>query len=465
MIPGWVSRPRSIFANTLIIVAGVMIALAAINMALILLRPPPQDAFISAYEVARMLRGDPIAKDTRTIGTRDGPLPSYPPENPVERMMRMAIADHLGRPPTEIRVFHDVPFRATEGVGGSSPVLAAMRREWALYRHEGEFNPSMMGSFEAAVRLDGDQWRVVRHTGSQSLQRWLDTTLVLFAVVLAAMLLLAWLFSKWIAKPIRELADAADRLGRDTRVEPVAVRGPLEVRMAAAAINDMQARLQHYMAERTRVMAAIAHDLRTPLARLEFLLASAPEALRQRVESEIAAMEEMISTTMDFVQGVAQDRPHELLDIALLVEGIVDDFADTGADVRIGRTEPVTVMGDPLRLKRLFSNLISNAVTYGQRAEVEVRVEGNRVIVEICDEGPGLGEQDIARAFEPFFRAESSRSRSTGGMGLGLAIVEAAAQAHGGSVELSNRPQGGLCARVTLPIEQAPAVEKATPAR
>jgi signal transduction histidine kinase len=275
--------------------------------------------------------------------------------------------------------------------------------------------------------------------------------LVLMGLFVLLILPIAWLFSKRIARPIRAFAATAERIGRQQQVEPVPVRGPGEIRLAATALNDMQARLQRFVQERTSMVGAIAHDLRTPLSRLTFHLASAPDAVREKAEAEIAEMEGMISVALEFVQNETRVQPLEPIDVALLVEGVVDDFADTGGNAVMVAGAASTITGDPVLLKRLFANLIGNALTYGGSAEVRVHHEKERVVVEVADRGPGMSADALARAFEPFYRAEGSRNRSTGGLGLGLAIVHSAAAAHGGTVELFNRPEGGLCARVNLP--------------
>jgi len=273
--------------------------------------------------------------------------------------------------------------------------------------------------------------------------------------ILASVLLafpFAWLFSRRLAKPIRAFAQAAERIGRNQLVEPVKLQGPSEIRLAAEALNDMQARLQRYIGERTSVVGAIAHDLRTPLSRLHFHLESAPEALKQKAAEEIAEMEAMIAATLEFVQNEGRRQPSEPIDLGLLVEGVVDDLTDLGHQAEFTNGTTAVVRGDAVLLKRLFANLIINAVTYGNRAEVHVARNNGTVVVDINDEGPGLSDEDMRRAFEPFYRAEGSRNRSTGGIGLGLAIVQSAVRAHGGTVTLSNRTEGGLRARVTLPV-------------
>ncbi|WP_245953875.1 sensor histidine kinase [Parasphingopyxis lamellibrachiae] len=163
-------------------------------------------------------------------------------------------------------------------------------------------------------------------------------------------------------------------------------------------------------------------------------------------------MEQMIAVTLDFVQNETRTQAPEPMELSLLVEGVVDDLADLGKDVRMSGSESVTINGDPILLRRVFVNLIQNALSYAGRARVSVRIDAGSAIVEVVDDGPGMSELDLVRAFEPFYRAENSRNRSTGGMGLGLAIVHRAVLAHGGVVQLMNRPSGGLCARVSLPL-------------
>jgi signal transduction histidine kinase len=295
------------------------------------------------------------------------------------------------------------------------------------------------------------RWRIVARAGQDRLERWQagNVATTLLSVLIVG--LLAWLFSSRLARPIRAFALAAEKVGRRKQLTPVEVRGPAEIRRAAEAVNDMQRRIAGYVAERTSVVGAIAHDLRTPLTRLAFLLASAPEDLRRKGEVQIEEMERMIASTLEFVEDETRERPREPVDLALLVEGVVDDLADTGRAVTLAGVEPATVQGDAMLLKRLFSNLIVNAVTYGDRARVTVRSGGGWATVEVADSGPGLSARDLERAFEPFYRAEGSRNRATGGLGLGLAIVKAAAQRHGGDVTLENRPEGGLSACVRLP--------------
>lgn len=444
---GWQRMPDSLFSRTLILVLATVLLSTLLNVGIILLRPPPFQAPVTAYEVSRLLKGEPLAKAGLkfTLERTHSPPPVEAAEQ-GRRYFTRALATFLEVPVDRVRIQ-----RSGRDPLAPRDMEKLIEREFHLYGRDGQYNPLIIGRFRAAVQLRDGSWREVA-TNRDPLSNWQLNTALRLLPSLLIVVPFAWLFSKKLARPIRAFACAAERLGRRQEVELVEVEGPSEIRQAAVAVNEMQTRLKRYIAERTSVVGAIAHDLRTPLSRLNFHLAAAPEPVRAKGEAEIAEMETMITATLDFVENEARPRVRDKVDLALLIEGVVDDLADLGRDVRLTGTEPTTIEGDPLLLKRLFANLINNAVTYGRRAEVSLTVEPHWAVVEIGDEGPGLSESDLERVFEPFYRAETSRNRSTGGMGLGLAIVRAAAGAHGGEVRLSNRDQGGLCAQVRLPI-------------
>jgi signal transduction histidine kinase len=430
----------------MLLVIGIVVLLTALNLGIILFRPPPRDVPVSTYEVSRLLKGEPIAKDNTAIRRSVADKPPIPARGSErDELLRLALAHQLGFAPADVRV-HQRDNRR----GRFPRPISQERRALADYGIE-RFDPVIFGAFTAAARMPDGRWLVVSRRGSQSIDSWQMSTALRFVVGLIVALIVAWLFSARLARPIRAFASAVERIGGQEQAEPVEVSGPSEIRLAAVAVNDMQTRIGRYIAERTSVVGALAHDLRTPLSRLHFHLAAVPEEIRSKAEAEIAEMEQMIAATLEFVENETRSRPREALDLALLVEGVVDDLADLGRDVHLERAAPATVCGDALLLKRLFANLVNNAVTYGRRATVTLDTRDSKAIVEVTDEGPGLSGADLDRAFEPFYRAESSRNRATGGMGLGLAIVRAAAQRHGGDVTLANRPEGGLSAKVTLP--------------
>lgn len=202
------------------------------------------------------------------------------------------------------------------------------------------------------------------------------------------------------------------------------------------------------------MVAAIAHDLRTPLTRVRFRVDALPDDVRPKLEADIDQMDEMISSTLAFARDAAMPNQRVKLDLSSLVQTVFDQAEETGSAVKF-KSNPgkhVVIEGDPLSLKRLFTNLVDNALKYGKRAGGRMWVENGKAIIEIEDEGPGIPEAELQKVFEPFYRRESSRNRETGGTGLGLAVVRSIALAHGGDVVLQNRAKGGLIARVTLPI-------------
>jgi signal transduction histidine kinase len=440
--------PDTIFGRTVLLLFGVILLLTAINVGIILLRPPPRDVPLDSQEVARLLQGREIAK---APGDLVSSRSATPPDIVEARRSDALVAGALAR---YLRVRRDdVRFRRT----GDLPEQLAhldgqIEREAQLYSGL-EFDPLVVGPFEAALRLPSGEWRALSRLERDPWLSWRASTVLRVLLSMLVVLPVGWWFARKLARPIHAFAAAAEKVGQGREVEPVAVEGPAEVRLAAHAVNDMQTRLDRYLVERTSVVGAVAHDLRTPLARLNFHLADAPEAMRTKAEGEIAEMEQMIAATMDFVQNETRTRVRERLDLALLVEGVVDDFADLGRPVVLAKSEPAIVRGDPLLLKRMFANLVNNALAYGQRASIELVTTDGQAVVDVLDEGPGLSQDELARAFEPFYRAERSRNRATGGIGLGLAIVKAAATAHGGDVELANRSKAGLRARVLLPLD------------
>jgi signal transduction histidine kinase len=260
-----------------------------------------------------------------------------------------------------------------------------------------------------------------------------------------------YLFSRRISAPLKRFAEAAETLGRDPHAPQMTLKGPAEVGAAAHAFNEMQARLKRYINDRTAMVGAISHDLRTPLARIRFKLEAAPPKLKASVLSDIDQMEQMIGGVLAFIRDEGQPRRREKLDLLSLIECVADDATMVGGQVEIvDGAAAVTVDGDPVALQRLFSNLVDNAVKYGGEARINVRQTGAAAVVEIVDAGPGLSPDELGRVFQPFYRTDASRNLDNGGVGLGLPIARSTARAHGGDVELTSKP-GGTTAVVTLP--------------
>ena len=276
--------------------------------------------------------------------------------------------------------------------------------------------------------------------------------MLLFALGAATLLPLAWMFARALSAPIRRFSEAAQRLGTDPSAPPLPREGPAEMLVAVDSFNSMQARLSRLIRERTHMVGAIAHDLRTPLTRLAFRLDDLPSPLQEKVDADIKEMKTMIAAALDFIRDRSFTGQPERLDFRLLVESVVDNQSDLGHDVTLQAGVPFTITGNPLSLRRMVVNLVENALKYGERARLRLRVANDRCVLEIDDDGPGIPEQLHEQVFEPFFRLEASRNRDTGGIGLGLATVRAIVLEHSGEITLGNRKGGGLRVMVSLPV-------------
>lgn len=279
-----------------------------------------------------------------------------------------------------------------------------------------------------------------------------------YFLVMLASTALVLAVSVWAVRralqPLAMFAEAADRLGRDMDAPPLADAGPTEVRRAALAFNDMQLRLRAFVRDRTQMLAAISHDLRTPLTRLRLRAELIEDDDEQRKTiADLDEMRLMIDSTLAFARDEAAAEQATLLDLAVLLQTVCEAAADAGRDVTYAGPAHATCIGRPTALRRAFANLLDNAVNYGDRARICLVPRTSELLVTIDDDGPGIPEAELERVFEPFRRLEGSRNRQSGGSGLGLALVRAAIGAQGGRVDLANRPEGGLRARVVLPGE------------
>jgi signal transduction histidine kinase len=277
-----------------------------------------------------------------------------------------------------------------------------------------------------------------------------------FLLSMAIMALIILAVSVWavrrVTAPLASLATAAERLGHDVNAAPLVETGTNETRQAARAFNDMQGRLRGLIENRTHLLAAISHDLRTPLTLLR-LRAEAVEngGERDKMLATIAEMDAMIGATLMFARDQRADEAKRPTDLTSLLQSVVNDMRDAGYAVQMREAEPIVYACQPAALKRVVRNLLDNAVKYGNSGTLEIRRLSKAIEINIDDEGPGVPQQELARVIEPFYRLEQSRSRETGGVGLGLAIAQAIVQSHGGTLRLTNRPTGGLCATIVLP--------------
>ncbi len=308
-------------------------------------------------------------------------------------------------------------------------------------------------ALNAHVELPDGQWLAFTMSLPDEGPR-LSFNLMLALIVMAGIvaLLTAWA-ARRLTAPLRVLSDAATRLGRNVEAPPLVASGSVEMRRAAEAFNDMQGRLRSLIKNRTLMLAAISHDLRTQLTLLRLRTeAAAASDDKERMLRTIGEMEEMLTATLSFARDEVQSEPNRLVDLGALVSSIVDDMADAGMPVITGKIADGAI-GEckPAALRRAVTNLIDNAVKYGSKATVSIDAEPSGFTITVDDEGPGIPENQFSTVLEPFNRLESSRSRETGGIGLGLAIAASVSEAHDGKLSLSNRSQGGLRAQVFLP--------------
>ncbi|MES2536496.1 MAG: ATP-binding protein [Pseudomonadota bacterium] len=270
--------------------------------------------------------------------------------------------------------------------------------------------------------------------------------------------MLAYAVTRMTMRPLKQLAQAANDLGNDLAHPPLAPHGTSEIRQASAAFNTMQARIRQHIQQRTQMLAAITHDLQTPLTRLRLRLEKvADPALRDQLIGDLSAMQDMVREGLELARSMDSAEPLQALDLDSLLDSVCADAADAGHDVTLEGRTGMSVMARPMALRRCLVNLIDNAVKYGQFAHVRVRREparhdaGARVDIQIRDGGAGIAADQLQKVFEPFYRIDTSRSRTTGGTGLGLTIARNIAEQHGGSIMLANHAEGGLEVQLILP--------------
>ena len=303
-----------------------------------------------------------------------------------------------------------------------------------------------------AVALDDKAWLTFTAVSDITRLRWGPRRGVGLGIFIALIVIAIIWSTHRMTRPLRRFAEAADRLGVDVAAPPLPEHGSRELRRATRAFNQMQERLRRLIDDRTRMLAAISHDLRTHLTRLKLRIEFIDDAEQQsKALSDIDAMQLMLESTLSFARDDNQTEARTEFDLAVLLQSLCEDFADAGHRVSYLGPERLTVNGRPIALQRAFTNLIDNAVNYGNEAKVTLSQREGGVLISVEDRGPGIPEDQREQVFAPFFRLESSRNRETGGTGLGLAVARSVARRHGGDIVLEDRPGGGLRARVTLP--------------
>ena len=280
-------------------------------------------------------------------------------------------------------------------------------------------------------------------------ESWLVTWVLLITVIAVGLSLVA---AGRLTAPLARFAAAAERLGTEGTAERLPETGPTELRVATRAFNRMQERLARFVEDRTRMLAAISHDLRTPLTRMRLRTELVEDPMQQaKFLADIAEMESMIGATLAFARDDARGEPAGPIDLATLLGEIADENCEAGRNVSFAGPRNCGILGRRLALRRAIGNLVDNAVTYGGTARIRLAPGEGEMRVEIEDDGPGIPREARDKVFAPFQRLDPSRNRDTGGVGLGLAVARTVVRSHGGDIELDDAEGGGLLARVTLP--------------
>ncbi len=305
---------------------------------------------------------------------------------------------------------------------------------------------------QLSISLTNEQWLNVGTRFERPPLQWPWYSFVSFGITAALILIVAcWFLLTRLIRPLLQISQAADRLGRGEDVEPLPVMGPSEVRNLTRTYNRMQERLSLFIADRTQLLAALGHDLRSPLTALRIRAEMIDDdETRERITTSVEEMQGMVDETLAFAKGMAIAENYEAVDVGAYLACLRSDMLDCFA---LEEGEKVTVRIRPQSVRRALRNLIENALRYGETALVTYQHDAGHVFVAVSDDGPGIPETDLEKVFAPFFRLERSRSRDTGGTGLGLSIARTIARAHGGDVSLSNCPAGGLIATMKLPTE------------
>ena len=441
-------RPDSLFAR---LVLTLVLGMALTMLVTLAVQFPEREAFVfrisalrAAYRLADMLK----LMDQLPSGSREK-LAAIAAARRVDTTLGVSppAAANL-ETGSSAAVFHDV---LVEDLGRDWPIVVEVSPA-QVAPEVGNAPPTEGFEFKGKAQLSDGTWVGFRLQEPRRLPMWPRRLITNMLIMVGVLALLSLVAVRWVTRPLHRLAQAAEGLGRDINHPPLSETGPAEVRRAARAFNAMQERLSRYIRTRTGILAAMSHDLKTPITRLRLRaeLLEQPD-LHDKFVRDLREMEDMVNSTLGYMKGLDDREPLRPVDIRALVGALAADSEELHHTIHV-RGEPIgPYCGKPDGLKRCLQNLLDNATRYGRDVELQIDDSLDTLTLYVRDSGPGIPEQELERVFEPFYRVEASRNLSTGGSGLGLSIARNLAQSMGGDVTLRTREGGGLEAKVVLP--------------
>jgi signal transduction histidine kinase len=446
--------PRSLFGRIVLILAGGFLAIQLITTAIAL-----SDRSGLVFRAGANQAATRIGDVVRTLSAA----------NPGERsrIMQAISSDTL-------KVSYGKPAGVDASAGEESELTSTARDALALALPAGVgfrvvdaravyLNPDSWYAREfgerpgvrmyATVLLNDGVWISVESIDPARPTTWVTRMLRNLAIIDGVMVILCYFAVRLVTRPLSVLAHAAEDLGRNIDRPPLPERGANELVRASRALNVMQDRLKRYVDTRIKVLAAMSHDLKTPITRMRLRSEMLEDAqLKAKFVKDLDELQQMVGSTLDYMRGLGEGAEAlQPIDVTALISSLKDDAEEAGHTVTVTGDARNPIMGRAQALKRCLQNLIDNALAYGRRADITLRDEDGALQIAVRDDGPGIPESEIERVFEPFYRVEGSRNRNTGGSGLGLSIARNIAQAHGGSVRLRNLARGGLEATLRIP--------------
>lgn len=447
--------PRSLFGRLVLILVSGMLAAQALTSSIWYDRRQGQVLEIPARliatrlaDVVRLVHSDPQQADLLikmldtptfrlTLSDQASNTPStlHDSDRPTERLIKKVLSEKTGYAQTLILL----RLSLVDGEGQTAGLSTLLGSK------------PVVGQFLIDLRLPDGRWLQVDAseeqgwTSTSPLDLLFDYVMRIYLLRVLVLVLIALVAVRLAIRPLNALAKAAEALGRDIQRPPLSVDGPTEVRRAAQAFNAMQQRLITNIAERTRFLAAISHDLRSPITRLRLRTEMLEDnRTKERFRSDLEEMEHMVSSTLDFVSSGEINEARQNIDINALLQSLQADAEDVGEHVRIEGRAKQPLPGYARSLKRCVQNLLENALRYGTDVVVRIEDQADSLKIVISDRGPGIPQEQHDQVMEPFYRVEGSRNAETGGYGLGLSIAHTIAKAHDGRLSLSNREGGGL---------------------